>query len=52
MRKDLIYSAVGVTKMDVDANLVSTGTYWATKLTTKLDHLKDLTANWIEIAIK
>ena len=39
-------------KKDVDANLVPAGTYQATKLTTKLNHVKDLTAKWIEMATK
>ena len=39
-------------KKDVDANLVLAGTYQATKLTTKSNHVKDLTAKWIEMATK
>ena len=39
-------------KKDVDANLVPAGTYQATKLTTKSNHVKDLTAKWIEMATK
>ena len=39
-------------KKDVDANLVPGGTYQATKLTTKSNHVKDLTAKWIEMTIK
>ena len=39
-------------KKDVDANFVPPGTYQATKLTTKSNHVKDLTAKWIEMAIK
>ena len=39
-------------KKNVNPNLVPAGTYQATKLTTKSNHLKDLTAKWIEIATK
>ena len=39
-------------KKDVDANLVPAGSYQATKLTTKSNHVKDLTAKWIEMATK
>ena len=37
-------------KKDVDANLVSAGTYQAIKLTTKSNRVKDLTTKWIEMA--
>ena len=39
-------------KKGVDANLVPAGIYQATKLTTKLNHMKDLTAKWIEMVTK
>ena len=39
-------------KKDIDTNLVPAGTYQATKLTTKSNHMKDLTAKWIEMATK
>ena len=39
-------------KKNVDDNLVPAWTYRARKLTTKLDHLKELTAKWIEMATK
>ena len=39
-------------KKDIDANLVPAWTYRAIKLTTKSDHVKDLTAAWTEIATK
>ena len=39
-------------KEDVDANLEPAGTYQATKLTTKSNHVKDLTAKCIEMATK
>ena len=39
-------------KEDVDVNLEPAGTYQATKLTTKSNHVKDLTAKCIEMATK
>ena len=42
----MVYSDVGVVKM----NLIRT--CQATKITTKLNHVKDLTAKWIEMATK
>ena len=39
-------------KKYVDANLVPAGTSQATKLMTKSNHVKNLTANWIEMATK
>ena len=39
-------------KKDVDANRVPAGTYQGTKLTTKSNHAKDLTAKWIIMATK
>ena len=39
-------------KKDVDANLVPAGTYQARKLTTKSNHVKDLTAKWIDMTTK
>ena len=39
-------------KKDADANLVPAGTYQETKLTTKSNHMKDLTGKWIEMATK
>ena len=39
-------------KKDFDANLVPAGTYQATKLTMKLNHVKDLSAEWIEMGTK
>ena len=54
--KDSIYSAVGVNTLmlikDINANLDPAGTYQVTKLTTKLGHVRDLTAKWIEMATK
>ena len=51
-RFNLFYYWCG--KKDVDANLVParTGKYKATILTTKSNHMKDLTAQWIEMATK
>ena len=37
---------------NIDANIVPAGTYHVTKLTTKLNHVKDLTTKWIEMATK
>ena len=39
-------------KKDFDANLVPAGTYQATKLTMKLNHVKDLSTEWIEMGTK
>ena len=39
-------------KKDIDASLVPAGTYPATELTTKLNHMEDLTAKWIEMVTK
>ena len=39
-------------KKDVDVNLVPAGTYQTTKLATKSNHVKDLTAKGIEMATK
>ena len=39
-------------KKDVHANLALAVTYQATKLTMKLNQVKDLTAKWIEMATK
>ena len=50
--KDSIYSALGVVKRTLILISSQQGTYQATKLTTKSNHLKDLTAKWIEIATK
>ena len=44
-RFDLFYSWCG--KKNVDTNLVPAGTYQATNVTTKSDHVKDLTLKWI-----
>ena len=39
-------------KKDVDANRVPARTYQGTKLITKSNHVKDLTAKWIGMATK
>ena len=39
-------------KKYIDANIVPAGTYQVIKLTTKSNHVKDLTAKWIEMATK
>ena len=51
-RKKVYLFCYWCSKKDVDANLVSGKTYRATKLTTKSNHVKDLTAKWIEMAAK
>ena len=49
-RKNLDLFCCWCSRKDVTANLVPAGTYQATKLTTKSNHRKDLTAKRIEMA--
>ena len=51
-RKKIYSFCYWCSKKDVDANLVSGRTYRATKLTTKSNHVKNVTAKWIEMAAK
>ena len=51
-RERIKLSCCWCSKKDVDTNLVPAGSYRAAKLTTKSDHVKDLTAKWTEMNTK